>query len=211
MTCSGGEGLEAKGNLTVSGGELYVTSSSDDAINCQGELKVTGGFVYGYSSGNDGIDSNGNMVLSGGFVFGVTTKGSPEVALDANTEGGYRLYINSGATVVAYGGLESGFSASQDVYSMSCTAGGWNALYNGSSFIAAFKAPSGISSVAVSAPSLSQGYTGVSVGEGKCNGVWAVDGISGGSAVSLSAYTGGGGPGGGPGNPGNPGGPGGWH
>lgn len=211
VTCSGGEGLEAKGNLTVSGGELYVTSSSDDAINCQGELKVTGGFVYGYSSGNDGIDSNGNMVLSGGFVFGVTTKGSPEVALDANTEGGYRLYINSGATVVAYGGLESGFSASQDVYSMSCTAGGWNALYNGSSFIAAFKAPSGISSVAVSAPSLSQGYTGVSVGEGKCNGVWAVDGISGGSAVSLSAYTGGGGPGGGPGNPGNPGGPGGWH
>ena len=204
VNCSGGEGLEAKGNMTVSGGELYVYSASDDAINCQGELNVTGGFVYGHSAGNDGIDSNGNMVLSGGYVFGITTKGSPEVALDANTEGGYKLYIKSGATVVAYGGLESGYSAEQSVYSMNCTAGGWNGLWNGSEFIAAFKAPSGISTVAVSAPSLSQGYTGVSVGESLCGGVWAADGISGGNVVSLSTYTnqggmpgGGGGPGGG--------------
>ena len=204
VNCSGGEGLEAKGNMTVSGGELYVYSAGDDAINCQGELNVTGGFVYGHSAGNDGIDSNGNMVLSGGYVFGITTKGAPEVALDANTEGGYRLYIKSGATVVTYGGLESGYSADQSVYSMNCTAGGWNGLWNGSDFIAAFKAPSGISSVAVSAPSLSQGYTGVSVGESLCGGVWAADGISGGNVVSLSTYTnqggmpgGGGGPGGG--------------
>ena len=55
-------------------------------------------------------------------------------------------------------------------------------------------------------------YKGVSVsGDAKCNGVWATDGISGGSSVSLSNYTGGnGGPGGG--GPGGPGGgrPGGW-
>ena len=128
------------------------------------------------------------------------------MALDANTEGGYRLYINSGATVVAYGGLENGYSASQSVYSMNCTAGAWNGLWNGSSFIAAFKAPSGVSTVAVSAPSLSQGYTGVSVEESLCNGIWAADGISGGSAVSLSTYSGNqGGPGGGnPGGGGRP-------
>ena len=212
VNCSGGEGVEAKGNITVSGGELYVSSSSDDAINCQGEMNITGGYVYAFSSGNDAMDSNGNMVLSGGYVFGVCTKGSPEVALDANTEGGYRLYINSGATVVAYGGLESGYSAAQNVYSMSCSAGNWNGLWNGSAFIAAFKAPSGVSTIAVSAPSLSQGYTGVNVGESLCGGVWAADEISGGSAVSLGTYTNQGGTpgGGGPGGPGG-GGPGGWH
>ena len=201
-----GESVEAKGKITVTGGSLYAFSSSDDAINCQGEMNVTGGYVYGHSTGNDGIDSNGDMKLSGGYVFAITTRGSPEVALDANTEGGYKLYINSGATVVAYGGLENGYSASQSVYSMSCSAGNWNGLWNGSAFIAAFKAPSGVSTVAVSAPSLSQGYTGVSVGETTCNGVWAADGISGGTAVSLGTYSGGqGGPGGG-GFPGGPGG-----
>lgn len=202
-----GESVEAKGKITVTGGSLYAYSGSDDAINSQGEMNVTGGYVYGHSTGNDGIDSNGDMKLSGGYVFAITTRGAPEVALDANTEGGYKLYINSGATLVAYGGLENGYSASQSVYSMSCSAGGWNGLWNGSSFIAAFKAPSGVSSVAVSAPSLSQGYTGVSAGEPVCNGVWAADGISGGTAVSLTTYSGGqGGPGGGGGWPGGPGG-----
>lgn len=198
VTCSKAEAIECKGNLTISGGEVYANSSSDDAINCQAELNVTGGYVYAYSSGNDAIDANHDLKLSGGYVFAVTTKGSPEVAFDANTEEGYKLYIYEGATVVAYGGLENGYSASQSVYSMNCTAGSWNALYGGDGFIAAFKAPSGVSSVAVSAPSLGKGYTGVSVGsEHFCNAVWATAEISGGSEVSLSAYSGGGGPGGG--------------
>ena len=192
VNCSKSESIEAKGNLTFDGGETYAVSSADDAINCQGELNVNDGFVYAYSSQNDAMDSNGNMKLNGGYVFAVTTKGSPEVALDANTESGYKLYINSGATVVAYGGLESGYSASQSVYSMSGTAGAWNALYNGKSFIAAFKAPSSLSSFAVSAPSLSSGYKNVTVsGTTYCNGIWATDGISGGSSVSLSTYSGG--------------------
>ena len=209
VSSSYGEGLEVKGDLTFDGGETYVTSVSEDAINCQGDLIVNKGFVYAFSSGNDAMDSNGNTKLNGGYVMAICTKGTPEVAIDANTEEGKKLYINSGATVVAYGGLERGYSASQSVYSLSGTAGSWNALYDGKSFIAAFKAPSNISSFIVSAPSLSSGYKGVSVsGEAKCGGVWAVDGISGGSSVSLSNYSGGnGGPGGG-----GPGGgwPGGW-
>ena len=198
VSCSGSEGFEAKGNLNFSGGDTYVYSSGDDAINAGAEMNITGGYVYAFSSANDAMDANHDFKVSGGYVFAVTTKGSPEVAMDANTEEGYKLYINNGATVVAYGGFESGYSASQTVYSMSCTAGSWNALHNGSSYIAAFKAPSGCSSVAVSAPSLSKGYTGVSVGGTTyCNGVWASSGISGGSSVSLSTYSGGqGGPGG---------------
>ena len=204
------ETIETKGKLTVTGGSVYAYSTGDDAINSQGEMNISGGYVYGHSTANDAIDTNCDMKISGGYVFAVTTKGSPEVALDANTEGGYKLYIYSGATVVAYGGLESGYSASQTVYSMSGTANAWNALWNGSSFIAAFKAPSGISSFAVSAPSLSSGYKGVSVGSTTyCNGVWATSGISGGTSVSLSSYSGGGNQGGGPGG-GGPGGGRGW-
>jgi len=192
LSCSGAECLETKGDLTVNGGQIYATSSADDAINSQGEMNFNGGYVYAYSSKNDAIDANHDLILSGGYVVAITTKGSPEVALDANTESRYKLYINSGATVVAYGGLESGYSASQTVKTMSCTAGAWNALYGGGSYLCAFKLPSGISSVAVTAPSLSSGYKNVSVGSTSyCNGVWATSGISGGTSVSLGTYSGG--------------------
>jgi hypothetical protein len=208
INSSNGEGLEVKGDLTFDGGETNVISNSDDAINSQGDLTVNKGFIYAFSSGNDAIDSNGDIKLNGGYVMAICTKGSPEVAIDANSESGKKLYINSGATVVAYGGLESGYSASQSVYSMSGTAGAWNALYDGKSFIAAFKAPSNISSFIVSAPSLSSGYKGVSIsGDIKCGGLWATGGISGGTSVTLSSYSGGnGGPGGGGPGGGRPGG-----
>ena len=207
VSASKSEGIEAKGNIVISGSaQVYVTSAGDDAINSQAEFDVTGGYVYAYSSANDAMDANHDLKISGGYVFAVTTKGSPEVAIDANTEENYKLYI-TGGTVVAYGGLESGYSSSNTVYSMSCSAGNWNALHNGSSYIAAFKAPSGVSSVAVCSSGLSKGYTGVSVGSTTyANGIWATSSISGGTAVSLSTYSGGGG---GPGGGGNPGGGGG--
>ena len=211
INCAKCEGFEVKGDLTFTGGEVYVVSTGDDAINCQGEMNVNDGYIFAYSTQNDAMDSNGNMNLNGGYVFAICAKGPPEVALDANSEEGKKLYINKGATLVAYGGLESGYSAAQSVYSMECSGGNWNALYDGKSFIAAFLVPSGISSVAVSAPSLSSGFKGVSVsGTTSCNGYWAISGISGGSSVKLDTYSNQGVPGGGPGGPGGgPGGPGG--
>lgn len=218
MTVSGGsiciktsrsEAFEVKGNLTFNGGETYAYSAGDDAINSQGELNINDGFVYCYSSANDAIDTNGDLKLNGGYLYAISTAGGAEVAVDANTEGGYKLYINSGATLVAYGGLERGYSASQSVYTFSATANAWNGLYDGSKMVAAFKAPSNISSFVVSAPSLSAGYKGVTVASGSelCSGVWATDGISGGTSTSLSTYSGSGGfgPGGGPGGGGH------WH
>ena len=198
ISCAKSEGFEAKGNLSFTGGETYVYSTGDDAINCQAEMNISGGYIYAYSTANDAMDANHDLKISGGYVFAITTKGAPEVAIDANTEERYKLYI-TGGVVVAYGGLESGYSSSNTVYTLSGTANAWNALYDGSSFIAAFKAPSGLSSFAVTAPSLKSGYKGVSVGSTTyCNGVWATSGISGGTAVSLSTYSGGGsGPGGG--------------
>ena len=186
------EGAESKDAFTVTDGEIYVTSSADDAINCTGEMKISGGYVYANSSKNDALDANGNLTLSGGYVFAVTTAGNPEVAIDCAEQ--KTLTIGNGVTMVAYPSIESGATMTQSCYTMSCTAGSWNALYNGSSFIAAFKAPGGVSSVVVSAPSIKNGYKGVSVsGTTYCNGVWATSGISGGTSVSLSSYSGGGG------------------
>ena len=202
------EGIEAKDAFTMTGGEVYVTSTGDDAINCGGEMTISGGYVYANSSKNDALDANGNLTLSGGYVFAVTTAGGAEVAIDCAEQ--KTLTVGSGVTLVAYPSIESGATMKQTCYTMSCTAGSWNALHNGSSYIAAFKAPSGVSSVVVSAPSLKSGYKGVSVGNTTyCNGIWATSSISGGSSVNLSSYSGGGGNAGGGGNPGGGGGPGG--
>lgn len=199
IVSDGGEGLEAKGCLYISGGELSVTSKADDAINCQGQLDVTGGYVYAFSSANDAMDSNHDMVLSGGYVLAICTRGNPELGLDANSEEHYKVYIKNGATVVSYGGIESGFSAEQSVKSFSGTGGAWNALYGSNGYLCAFKSPSSsVSSFAVSAPGLTSGYKSVSVGgETLCGEKWAVSGISGGTAVTLGNYSSGGQGGGG--------------
>lgn len=204
ITCAKDEGLEVKGNLTFNGGETWVTSTGDDAINSAGELNVNGGYIYAYSSQNDAMDANCDMKLSGGYVCAITTKGAPEVALDANTEDGFKLYVNSGVTLVTSGGLEKDAAIAQGCYSIGCTGGTWNALASSTGVLCAFNLPTGISSVVVSAPSLAKGLKSVSVsGSTFCNGVWALA-ASGGSEVSLGSYSGGqgGGPtGGGGGTP----------
>ena len=190
VTCTKSESVEAKGNLTFNDGEFYSYSTGDDAINCQGEMNINGGYVYGYATQNDAIDANGNLKINGGHVYAITTKGSPEVALDANTEGGYKLYIYKGATVVAYGGLESNYQSTSTFYSMSASSNSWNAIKNTSgSVIAAFKAPSNLSSFAVTGRDIStSALKGVSVNGSKCNGTWATS-ASGGSSVTLTTYT----------------------
>lgn len=205
VSSSKSEAFEVKDTFTMTGGEVYASSSADDAINSTGNMNISGGYIYAFSSRNDALDANGNLTLSGGYVMAISTAGGAEVGIDCAEQ--KTLTIGSGVTMVAYPSLEQGASMKQTCYTMSCTAGSWNALHNGSSYIAAFKVPSGISSVVVSAPSLKTGYKGVSVGSTTyCNGVWATQSISGGSSVTPSSYSGGNsGPGGG-----GPGG-GGWH
>ena len=135
-------------------------------------------------------------------------KASPELGIDANTEGGFKLYVQGG-TLFAVGGLESGASLSQSCYSCSSwSKNSWYALTVGSSTYA-FKTPSsGGTPLVVSGASTPTLKSGVSVsgGTGIFDGNANVGGsISGGSTVSLSSYSGGN-SGGGPG-----GGPGGWH
>ena len=196
------EAIECKGTIEINGGDTYA-ESSDDAINASSHLTVNGGYVAGISSGNDGLDSNGNMYIKGGVVFAVATT-TPEVALDANTEGGYKLYV-SGGTLFAVGPLESGSSLTQACWrATSYTKGSWYAMTVGSD-VYAFRIPSfsrmgsGLVVSGASTPSLKSGVT-VTGGTEIFNGAGFTQAtVSGGSGVSLSTYTSGSGGGGRPG------------
>lgn len=112
VTTSGrnGEGIESKNTLEISGGEIYV-NAYDDGINSAQDMTVSGGFVYARSENNDGMDANGNFYINGGLVYAIGSR-APEVALDANTEEGKKLYINGGV-IIAVNGIENGSSINQ--------------------------------------------------------------------------------------------------
>ena len=207
VNCTAHEGIEAKGTLSVSSGEVYSHSQSDDAINSGGNLTISGGLVCAYSQGNDGLDANGNCYIKGGLVYAIGA-GTPEVAVDANSEGGYTLYL-TGGTMVAIGGLESGSSLTQGCYSASSwSQNTWYGLTVGSSTYA-FKTPSsGGTPLVVSGSSTPTLQSGVSVSGGTTcfeEMFYTNASVIGGSPVSLSSYSGGNGGGGGPGG-GGPGG-----
>ncbi len=195
-----GEGIETKSLLTITGGEV-ASYAYDDAINSKGNMTISGGYVYAQGQHNDGIDSNGNCYIKGGNVYAISA-GSPEVAIDANTEGGYKLYLTNG-TVVAIGGLENGAQLSQACYQTSSwTSNTWYTMISDNGTFS-FKTPASSGSVLVvsssSAPTL---QSGVSVSNGaSCFGGIGISGgtITGGTSVALTNYTGGNGMGGGPG------------
>lgn len=219
-TASAHEAIESKSTITVSGGDVYAYSASDDAINSASTFTVSGGILTGISLGNDGLDANGNFNISGGIVFAASSR-SPEVGIDANTEQRCKLTL-TGGTLFVIGGLESGSTLSQSCYQASSwNKNTWYTLTVGSSEYS-FKTPSSSGTPLVvsgsSTPTLKSGTT-VSVGTGSSSsGASGTSGagasatvcaagnivlggeVSGGTAVTLSAYTpssGGGGPGGG--------------
>ena len=200
VTAESAEAIECKRHLTVKGGEVYAYSKSDDAINAAGDFTVEDGFLCGISSGNDGLDANGNFYLKGGVVYAVGA-GTPEMGIDANSEGGFKAYL-TGGTLFAIGGLEKGASLSQACYSASSwSKNTWYGLTVGSSSYA-FRTPSsggtGIVVSGASTPTLLSGVT-VSGGTTLFDGNGYVGGFTGGTSVSLGNYSAGsgGGPGGG--------------
>lgn len=172
-TGNGGEGIESKAEMTISGGTITV-NSYDDGLNSSSHMYLKGGDITCVASNNDGIDSNGNMYISGGTIRAFGTS-SPECGLDANEEDGYSV-VFTGGTVLAVGGGNSvpSTSASTQAYvsgSSSVSAGQTVTLKSGSTTLATFTVP--------------DNYTSSSFG---------------GRSTSMQA-PGGGGPGGG-GNPG---------
>ncbi len=201
-----GEGIETKKELSITGGEV-ASYAYDDAVNSKSTMTISGGYVYAQGQHNDGLDANGNCYIKGGTVYAICS-GSPEVAIDANTEGGYKLYL-TGGTVVAVGGLENGSQLSQSCYQSSWSANTWYALTVGSNTFSFQTPSSGGTGLVVSGASQPTLQSGVSISGGTAYfGGLGISGgtVSGGSSVSLSTYTSGSGMGGGPGG----GGPGGW-
>ena len=199
-TATNHEAIESKGILEISGGAVYA-QSKDDAINSAGDMAILGGFVCAYSTGNDGLDANGDLYIEGGTVYTIGSGGA-EVAVDANTEDGHTLYVNGG-NLVALGGLERGAVLSQTCYSASNWSKNTWYSFTLSDRVFAFKTPSsagtGMVVSGASQPAIHSGVT-VSGGSRLFNGMLSVDAsISGGTAVTLSAYTNSTGMGGGPG------------
>ena len=219
------EGIESKTSILISDGEVVV-NSYDDGINVGGDgtdLIIEGGYVYSRAMNNDGIDGNGNVYVKGGLVYAIGSR-DPEVAIDANTEEGKKLYVQGG-TIIAVGKLESGANITGGIckQTTSWTAETWYALYNGSELVVAFKTPeksssstggnrppgggggpggSGGQALVVytsSSPTLTSGVT-VSGGTEYFNDIANIGGtVNGGSTVVLSDYSNsGGGPGGRP-------------
>ena len=199
------EGIESKSTINITNGQVTV-NAYDDGINSAGDLTISGGYVYSRATNNDGIDSNGNTYVKGGLVHAIGAN-SPEVAFDANSEQQKKLYVQGG-TIIAVGGLESGAQISGGTckQASSMTANSWYALYNGSELVVAFKTPSTSSSSSggtrpggsssgklvvytSSTPALKSSVT-VSGGTTYFDGAANIGGsVSGGSSVTLSAYT----------------------
>lgn len=190
VSCKSHEGIEAKGTLDITGGVVF-SQSSDDAINAGSHLTISGGYVCAWSTGNDGIDANGNCYIKGGVVYAIGSGGA-ELAVDANTEGGYKLYVQGG-TLVAIGGLERGATLSQACYSASSwNKNTWYGLTVGNA-VFAFKTPSNAgTSLIVSGNATPTLKSGVKPSGGtELFGGYAFDGatLSGGSSIKLSSYT----------------------
>lgn len=185
------EAIESKSTIDISGGDIYA-QSSDDAVNSGSTFTISGGYLMGYSTGNDGLDANGNIYIKGGVVYAICAR-SPEVAIDANTEGGYSLTV-SGGVIFTCGSLEKGSTLSQKCYSASSiTKNVWYSLTEGNRTYC-FKIPSSlsVSTLVVSAasqPTIKSGVT-VSSGTSIFNGMGYYDAsVSGGSSVNLSSYS----------------------
>ena len=138
------------------------------------------------------MDANGNLYIEGGVVYAIGS-GSPEVALDANTEQRYKLYVNGGV-LFTIGGLESGAVLSQKCYSASSwSAKKWYSITVGDNTYAFFTPEKGGSGLVVSGatqPTVKSGVT-VTGGTEIFGGMGVLGGtVSGGSSVSLSSYTG---------------------
>lgn len=140
---NGGEGIESKTTLTISGGDVFV-QAYDDAINSSSHMYISGGTVTTIAQSNDGLDSNGNMYISGGTVRAFGSR-SPECGLDANEEEGYSV-VFTGGVILGVGGRNSvpSTSASTQPYlgsSISVSAGQTLTVKNGDEVLATFEIP----------------------------------------------------------------------
>lgn len=75
------EGIEGKSGIIISGGTLVI-NSTDDPLNASlsgnGFVNISGGEIYLCTSSGDAVDSNGDINISGGTIIAIATMGSED-------------------------------------------------------------------------------------------------------------------------------------
>ena len=158
------EGIEAKNNLYITGGNLVI-NTTDDCLNASNSIYISGGLIYAYASQNDAIDAGaeenqGAFYISGGIVVAMGA-GAPEGGLDCNSNARFQY---TGGIIIGMGGSNNVPQASGTTAYIAGTsgasAGTTYALVQNGEVILAFKVPSGYryaSSVILGSAELVQG------------------------------------------------------
>ncbi|MBO4717680.1 MAG: carbohydrate-binding domain-containing protein [Spirochaetales bacterium] len=158
------EGIEAKNNLYITGGNLVI-NTTDDCLNASNSIYISGGLIYAYASQNDAIDAGaeenqGAFCISGGIVVAMGA-GAPEGGLDCNSNARFQY---TGGIIIGMGGSNNVPQASGTTAYIAGTsgasAGTTYALVQNGEVILAFKVPSGYryaSSVILGSAELVQG------------------------------------------------------
>ncbi|MUU78226.1 carbohydrate-binding domain-containing protein [Winogradskyella endarachnes] len=96
INTSEGEGIEAKGILTINDGTINI-SAYDDGLNTGGNLYINGGNNYVYSTLNDAIDSNSEIIVTGGTTIAIAVRvDEPDGSFDCDDS----LFKVTGGTIL---------------------------------------------------------------------------------------------------------------
>ena len=109
----GGEGLESKDTMFISGGNIDI-EAYDDCINASNHMVLSGGNIHCTSSGNDAIDCNGTLTISGGFIIANGDR-QPEGGIDCDQS---TFRMNGGVVIGTGGSTSTPTSNSSSQYSI---------------------------------------------------------------------------------------------
>lgn len=99
ITTSEGEGMEAKGTMTINDGTINI-SSYDDGLNSGGNLYINGGNIYVYATLNDAIDSNDGITITGGTTIAIAVRtDEPDGSFDCDDN----TFKITGGTILGLG------------------------------------------------------------------------------------------------------------
>ncbi|NRD23989.1 carbohydrate-binding domain-containing protein [Winogradskyella litoriviva] len=99
INTSEGEGIEAKGTMTINQGTINI-NSYDDGLNAGDDIYINGGNIYVYTTLNDAIDSNGGITVTGGTTIAIAVRiDEPDGSFDCDDN----TFKITGGTILGLG------------------------------------------------------------------------------------------------------------
>ncbi|MAU15690.1 MAG: hypothetical protein CMH46_09140 [Muricauda sp.] len=188
INTSEGEGMEAKGIMTINDGSINI-NAYDDGLNAGGILYINGGNNYVYSTLNDAIDSNSGITVTGGTTIAIAVRtDEPDGSFDCDDD----AFKITGGTILGLG-LNTSFPTESESTQNSVIFDGVNAnqLLNIQSEdgteVLTYEVPNSVRTIIYSNAKLETGetykiYTGGSVSDGtEVNGLYTSGTYSGGT------------------------------